>query len=626
MINSSALKEESIEVSIIIVSYNTADWIRICLESVALDRACRKEVFVIDNASTDGSVDLIRRDYPWVDLTANEENRGFAAANNQVLARCRGNFIFFLNPDTEVTPGSLGKLIAFMEANPAVGLAGSKMVYPDGKLQESVSYRYPGQSYTTSELSGLKGSIAWVLGACMIARTEILMKMGGFDEDFFLYGEEQDLCLRIRRAGYEIGYCPGAVVVHRGGHSERNSSSLELWTKRTQAEYLFYKKHYLRPNIERILRRELIKACWRIATLNLSLPFVKNRERVKEKLAKYRVIYRESRWFRYENHLPKSLRERRFRTGGAAMERTPYLNQLIQSGAFRFEKLILPGIDNAPILQVNALGMAGEEVCLFHKTIAKGNQYLEILHKRIMEGFTGRKELPVVRFADGEYAFYQYSLKCNGLYQQAESVEAMRKAMPGHIEALHRLAKSGILAPLIFPGNTPKEKGKPFSFWRRSNAGSSPTAFVDFLFSHDIRFDQNNYIPFYVVYAYLTSEQFARVVDNKKVCLIASEYRRDSCGQWFARFHSHPTLIFVDLPDSYVATRWSSLKENVLRRVPRESELCLVGAGIGALPVCVDVAREFSIPAIDAGHVLNMMNGREEKSKGPRLYTLWKNR
>jgi len=302
----SAPENEAVEVSVIIVSYNAADWLRVCLDSIAADPEGRKEVFVVDNASADESVALLKQSYSWVHLLANEENRGFGAANNQVLARCRGKFVFFLNPDTKVVAGSLRKLISFMEANPSIGLAGSRLISPEEEPQESFSNRYPGQSYTTTELTGLKGSIAWVLGASMIARAEVLRQVRGFDEDFFLYGEEQDLCLRIRRAGYEIGYCPEAVVVHLGGHSERTSTSLELWTKKTRAEYQFYKKHYLRPNVERILRREFIKACWRIATLNLSLPFVRNRMRAKEKLAKYRVIYKESKCFSYEEDLPES--------------------------------------------------------------------------------------------------------------------------------------------------------------------------------------------------------------------------------------------------------------------------------------------------------------------------------
>jgi len=284
---------DPIDISIIIVSYNTADRIGICLESIQADQECRKEVFVIDNASTDGSVDFIKRNYPWVHLIVNEENKGFAAANNQLLPRCQGKYIFFLNPDTKVEPGSLKKFTSFMAANPHIGLAGSKVIYPDGRLQESVSFRYPGQKYATRELSALKGAIACVLGASMMARSEIVKQVGGFDEDFFLYGEDQDLCLRIRKAGYEIGYCEAAIVVHLGAQSERKSMVSELWRKKTQAEYLFYKKHYLPKTMERIRRRNLLQAGWRICTLMLSLLFVRNRENAKEKLTKYRVIYAE---------------------------------------------------------------------------------------------------------------------------------------------------------------------------------------------------------------------------------------------------------------------------------------------------------------------------------------------
>lgn len=250
------------------------------------------------------------------------------------------------------------------------------------------------------------------------------------------------------------------------------------------------------------------------------------------------------------------------------MEKTPYLNRLIQSGAFRFEKLILQGIDNALILQANTPGIAEEEICLFHKTIDNGNQYLEILHQKIRAGFIEHKGLPVVRFADGEYAFYRYSLKCNGLYQQAESSSAIQKAIPAHIGALQTLAESGILAPLIFPGNTHQEQKSIFPFWRKLKPDSSGIKFLDFLFSHRIQLNQDHYIPFYVVYAYLTSENFARLVHNKKVCLISSECHLNSCQKWFAQFSSQPLLTFVKIPESYVATQWTSLKEKTLRMIP----------------------------------------------------------
>ena len=275
--------------SIIIVSFNTADLIGNCLASVLTGDDCEKEVFVVDNASTDGSTEMIRRSFPRVNLIANPVNRGFAAANNQVLPECRGRFLFFLNPDTMLAPDALKTLRAFMEENPRIGLAGARMINPDGTDQESVSYRYPGEKYTAGELKGLPGRVACVLGAAMVARTEIIRDVKGFDEAFFLYGEDQDLCLRIRRAGYEIGYARSAIVTHIGGQSDRQSASAERWRRKVRAEYQFYRKHYRPETIARIRRVDTAKALWRIFTLQLAMPFVKDRAAAEDKLAKYKV-------------------------------------------------------------------------------------------------------------------------------------------------------------------------------------------------------------------------------------------------------------------------------------------------------------------------------------------------
>ncbi len=277
------------DLSIVIVSYNTSDLIGTCLSSVTAADDVNKEVFVVDNASMDSSVALIRKNFPSVSLIANTENRGFAAANNQVLPKCRGRYIFFLNPDTEVVSGAFGKAISYMDAMPHIGLAGTKLINPDGALHESVSYRYPGQKYTGRELSSLKGSIACVQGSSMIVRSDVIKAVGGFDEDFFLYGEDQDLCLRIRKSGFEIGYIESAVVVHLGGQSERQTPLSEIWQKKTSAELLFYDKHYLHESIARIRRTNLRQARWRIATLNLTIPFLKDRTKAEAKLIKYRV-------------------------------------------------------------------------------------------------------------------------------------------------------------------------------------------------------------------------------------------------------------------------------------------------------------------------------------------------
>ncbi len=286
---------EQPEISIIIVSYNTRDLIGKCVGSVLEEEDCRKEIFVVDNGSSDGSVAYLQEAFPMVSLVANQENRGFAAANNQVLNRCRGKYIFFLNPDARLRRGALRAILSYMESNPRVGLAGTKLVDPDGTLQWSKSEQYLGQEYTRGELSGLPGSIACVIGASMVAHADVVKKIGGFDEDFFLYGEDQDICLRVRKYGYEIGYIDEAVVIHSGGQSERNTTLLEVWDKKIYAEHIFYRKHYYPETVKRIHREKVFNACRRIIMLTLSFPFVRNKSKTKYKLKKYFLVYQHAR-------------------------------------------------------------------------------------------------------------------------------------------------------------------------------------------------------------------------------------------------------------------------------------------------------------------------------------------
>ncbi|MGO9138901.1 MAG: hypothetical protein ACLP9S_11560 [Syntrophales bacterium] len=300
------------------------------------------------------------------------------------------------------------------------------------------------------------------------------------------------------------------------------------------------------------------------------------------------------------------------------------LNRILGEGAFRFERLLIKDIDNLPVIKVNDPDMADQETCLFHRDVMTGDDYLKLLHLAVSRGLSERRAKPVVRFADGEYAFYNYDLSCNGLYRQAESVRAIRGAMPSHIEALKILAVSGVLAPLIFPGNISGKAKKIFKLFPSSKEASSASTFLKLLFQNGIELTAENYIPFYVVYAYLTSEEFMCLVNGKKVCILNAEFNRRSCTDWFAQASSRPDLSFVETPAEYVATQWQSMKEGVMKEIPHDTDLCIVGAGIGALPVCVDVAHKFSIPAIDAGHVLNMMNDRVDKSNGARLYTIRK--
>lgn len=281
--------DDPYDLSVIIVNYNTADLIVDCLNSIASQQGVNFEVILVDNASGDRSPDIVKNDYPWVNLLANKDNVGFAKANNQALKICNGRYVYYLNPDTRVRPGAFEHIVSFMDSHSEVGLAGTRIVNPDGSLQSSVEFRYPGQRHAKQELEGLKGEIAWVLGASMIGRRDLLEALDGFDERFFLYGEDLDLGLRVRKAGWFISYIQDAVVVHWGGQSERSNLPAEIWKKKFRAEFLFYGTHYSKRVIRAIQRANMLQAYWRILTIKIALPFSVNREKSISKFEKYKI-------------------------------------------------------------------------------------------------------------------------------------------------------------------------------------------------------------------------------------------------------------------------------------------------------------------------------------------------
>jgi GT2 family glycosyltransferase len=235
----------SIDISVIIVSWNVASLLENCLESVFsnLD-GFSWEVFVVDNASKDHTIDMINKKFPYVTLIVNEKNIGFARANNQALKRAKGRFVLILNPDAILTPGSLKKLIAFMEDHPEIGLVGPCIRYPHGEVQNTCARLLPTLSSTLLfyflKIAKLPRFGKWyadkylfpydynvtqeveaVSGAAMMLRQEILTSINGFGEPFLHCGEDIDLCFRVRRAGWKIYYCCEAVVVHLSGQSSR---------------------------------------------------------------------------------------------------------------------------------------------------------------------------------------------------------------------------------------------------------------------------------------------------------------------------------------------------------------------------------------------------------------------
>lgn len=303
------------------------------------------------------------------------------------------------------------------------------------------------------------------------------------------------------------------------------------------------------------------------------------------------------------------------------MRQESYLETLINTGQFHFRHLKITGIDNEPVVKMFSESILDEETCLFAEKVASGDEYMGVIHQKLSAALINGQPFPVVRFTDSEYAFYKPSLKCNGLYSQAESIRAIRQVIPLHVEAIAYVALRGLLAPLVFPGNSHRKETGFFSFFRKK-PDTGATDFLDLLKKNNIRLTADNYLPFYALYAYLTSDLFAATMNGKNICILNSEYDEDSFQKWFSERSSFPVLNHVSVPAEYVATKWACIRDEVLAEVPSDTDLCLVGAGVGALLVCADTAREFSIPALDAGHVINMMNNKVHKSGEGRLFTL----
>jgi len=226
------------EVSVIIVSYNTRELLRECIESILCEQGdgLGVEVIVVDNASADGSAAMVAERFPQVRLIANPDNRGFGAACNQGLEVAQGRYALILNADIRAQPGALQRLVEFMDAHPDAAVCGGQLRYPDGRIQPSCArdltlwWVFCEQSllaklFPRTRLFGGYWRTHWdfsatieteqVMGACMMLRRPFPR----FDEDYFLYCEDTDLCYRVRQAGGRIYYVHDAVFVHYLGAS-----------------------------------------------------------------------------------------------------------------------------------------------------------------------------------------------------------------------------------------------------------------------------------------------------------------------------------------------------------------------------------------------------------------------
>lgn len=248
-------------VSAVIVSHNTREELLRCLDALRDRVRLPLEVIVVDNASADDSVPALRAAHPGVRILANPTNLGFAAANNRGFAEARAPYLLILNSDAEVRPGAVEALASLLDAQPRVGLAGPRTLYPDGtpqlsfgpalhlasewrqrRLVHGLARRDPRTLARAVALCAQESSPDWISASCLMARREALAAVGGFDEGFFLYEEDVDLCLRARHAGWEIVFTPAAEVIHHLGRSmERSAERARIEYQRSHLRY--YRLH-----------------------------------------------------------------------------------------------------------------------------------------------------------------------------------------------------------------------------------------------------------------------------------------------------------------------------------------------------------------------------------------------
>lgn len=246
-----------LDLSIVIVTSNTRELLRNCLESVFENTSgVNYEVIVVDNSSTDGSVEMVERTFPCVKLIRNDENLGFAKGNNQGFAASKGTYILALNSDTVVQDNAILATARFMDEHPEAGAVGCRTVHPDGSLQLTYE-RFPTiltEIFYTTPLSRLFPhnvaedrdgylDVNWVQGSFLMLRRAALEEVGMFDEMFSpAYSEETDLCYRLKQAGLRVYYYPDATIVHLRGQTTR---SRDTWyfLQLHRNKFRFFKKH-----------------------------------------------------------------------------------------------------------------------------------------------------------------------------------------------------------------------------------------------------------------------------------------------------------------------------------------------------------------------------------------------
>ena len=257
---------DELPLSIVVLNYNTRDALSACLRSIEGSEGVPcLEVFVVDNASSDGSADMVAEHFPGMSLIRSATNGGYACGNNLALTHARGRYVLLLNPDTEFGPTVLAQMLEYMDANPDVASAGPKVLMPDGRLDLACRRGFPTPSVAFYRLFGLsrlfprsprfgrynftyldpdeEADVDSVVGAFMLVRREVIDQVGLLDERFFMYGEDLDWAYRMKERGWRIRYNPRVQVLHQKGASSRKTSQ-RTTVAFYRSMHLFHDKHF----------------------------------------------------------------------------------------------------------------------------------------------------------------------------------------------------------------------------------------------------------------------------------------------------------------------------------------------------------------------------------------------
>lgn len=269
-----------------------------CLRSLQTDRGSDLfEIFVVDNNSADGSVEMLNTKFPWVKTVANTENIGFTKACNQVIPSCRGTYVLLLNPDTVIKSDAISQLADYLDRNPKAGAVGPKILNPDGTLQLACRRSFPNPEaafYRLSYLSKLfpnhpkfarynlsyadpnkELEVDALSGSCMMVRQTVIEQIGLMDEAIFMYGEDIDWCWRVKQAGYSVNYCPEAVLYHYHGASSR-FRKVGATINLHKGMEVFYRKH-LAPRYPMVFNGFVYLSIWTRAAIFIVVAYLQSK-------------------------------------------------------------------------------------------------------------------------------------------------------------------------------------------------------------------------------------------------------------------------------------------------------------------------------------------------------------